>query len=324
MGSMPGSAATTGHPVHNWRALVTGLVALLLLALALHIPGASAQQLVPVPPLKARVTDLVGLLQPGQQAALDKQLKEIEDRKGSQVAVLIVPTTGDEAITQYSIRVVEQWKLGRGNVDGKAVDDGLLILVATRDRKLRLEVGYGLEGVVTDVMARRIVNNQISPSFKQGDYFGGLSRAVGAIGSLIDGEPLPAPQARKRGPSSGSGDWFGPVFVGFVLGMIAIGIVGRFLGTSAGLGVSGFLAATGGATGFGIVASVVATFLMLLMIGGGGGRWRRVGPHTYRRGGFGGGLGGGFGGGGSGGGFGGGGFSGGGGGFGGGGASGGW
>ncbi|MGB7299065.1 MAG: TPM domain-containing protein [Burkholderiaceae bacterium] len=306
----------------RWSRFVSGLC-LLACLLGANLLGASpsfAQQLVPVPPLKARVTDLAGLLQPDQLAALEAQLKAIEDRKGSQVAVLIVPTTGDEDIAQYSIRVVESWQLGRGQVDGKAVDDGLLILIATRDRKLRIEVGYGLEGAVPDAMAKRIISQQISPSFKQGDYFGGLQRAVASVSSLIDGEPLPEPQPRQRDVNSG--DWFGPVFVGFILGMIAIGIVGRFLGTGAGIGASGVLASLGGATIAGTIASVIATFLMLMLIGGGGGRWRRVGPHTYRRGGFGGGLGGGFGGGFGGGG--GGGFGGGGGGFGGGGASGGW
>lgn len=313
------------RPVSALALLALG--AILLWMLPLHWVPVQAQQQIPVPPLQSRVTDLAGLLQPEQQAALDAQLQAIESRKGAQVAILIVPTTGEEPITEYSMRVVEQWQLGRGEVNGKPVDDGLLILVATRDRKLRIEVGYGLEGVITDVLARRIVTQQLSPSFKAGDYAGGLQRAVGAIGSLIDGEPLPAPQPEPRRRTGGPDSWVGPIFTGFVVGMIAIGMIGRLLGTSAGLGVSGVMAATAGAGTTGIALSVVATFLMLLLIGGGGGRWRRVGPHTYRRGGYAGGFGGGLGGGlGGSGGFGGGGFSGGGGGggFGGGGASGGW
>lgn len=129
----------------------------------------------PVPPLAARVTDATGTLTDAQRATLEQSLKDFETRKGSQVAVLIVPTTQPETIEQYSIRVVEQWKLGRANVD-----DGVLLIVAKNDRTLRIEVGYGLEGVLTDATSHRIIDEVIVPSFLRGDFYGGISAGVGS------------------------------------------------------------------------------------------------------------------------------------------------
>ncbi len=111
-----------------------------------------------IPPLKTRVTDITGTLTDGQLAGLEAKLWDFEKRKGSQVAVLIVPTTQPEAIEQYSIRVFDQWKLGR-----KGVDDGILLLVAKDDRKLRIEVGRDLEGVIPDAIAKRIIVEAIAP-----------------------------------------------------------------------------------------------------------------------------------------------------------------
>ncbi len=125
---------------------------------------------VAVPPLTGRVVDLTGTLSSDQIASLDKKLKDFEDRKGTQIAVLIVPTTAPETIEQYSLRVVEQWKLGR-----KKIDDGVLLIVAKDDRRLRIEVGYGLEGVLNDATARRIIDEIITPKFRTGDFAGGLS-----------------------------------------------------------------------------------------------------------------------------------------------------
>lgn len=286
--------------------------------------AATAQQPVPVPQLSARVTDLAGLLAPPQEQRLEQKLADLEARKGAQVAILIVPTTGEETIEQYSLRVAENWQLGRGEVDGRPVDDGLLLLVASKDRKVRLEVGYGLEGAIPDAYAKRIIADQITPAFRAGDFGGGLSAAVDSITALIDGEALPAPQKKQSDRGQG-GNFTGPIFIGFVIGMLAIGIVGRTLGTLVGIG-SGVGAAYLLST---ILSDLffagLGTWIVLSMFGGRS-RLRRTGRHTYRSdgpvifpGGFGGGSGGGFGGGGFGGGFGGGG-----GGFGGGGASGGW
>ncbi len=191
---------------------------------------------VAVPPLKSRVTDQTGTLSPTQRATLEARLKEFELRKGSQIAVLVVPTTQPEAIEPYSIRVAEQWKLGR-----KGVADGLLLLVAKNDRKIRIEVGRGLEGVVPDAIARRVTAEVISPYFRNGDFAGGIDAGVSRLIRLIDGEPLPPPKKRPAS-SAGIGDlllfaipiaalfglmmrsWFGPLF-GATITASATGLV---------------------------------------------------------------------------------------------------
>ena len=153
---------------------------------------------VAVPPLTGRVVDQTGTLSSADIASLTQTLKDFEARKGSQIAVLIVPTTAPETIEQYSIRVAEAWKIGR-----KKIDDGALLLVAKDDHKLRIEVGYGLEGALTDVTARRIIDEIITPKFRTGDFAGGISAGVDRIIAVIDGEPLPAPEPQQ---SFGGGD----------------------------------------------------------------------------------------------------------------------
>src|SRR6202453_4307411 len=143
---------------------------------------------VAVPPLTGRVVDQTGTLSAGDIAALTQTLKGLELRKGSQVAVLIVPTTEPETIEQYSIRAAEAWKIGR-----KKIDDGALLVVAKNDHKLRIEVGYGLEGALTDVTARRIIDEEIAPKFKAGDFAGGVTAGIDRMIRVVDGEPLPAP-----------------------------------------------------------------------------------------------------------------------------------
>jgi uncharacterized protein len=161
---------------------------LVLLLCWLVLTGYAAAD-VAVPPLSGRVVDQTGTLSADDTAALTQQLKDLERRKGSQVAVLIVPTTQPETIEQFSIRVAEAWKIGR-----KKIDDGALLVVAKDDHKLRIEVGYGLEGALTDVTARRIIDEIIVPRFKAGDFTGGMSAGVDRIIRVIDGEPLPAPR----------------------------------------------------------------------------------------------------------------------------------
>ena len=143
---------------------------------------------IPVPPLTERVTDQAALLTAEQQASLEQKLQAFEARKGSQLAVLIVPTTAPETIEQYALRVVEQWKLGR-----KSVDDGALMLIATTDRTLRIEVGYGLEGALNDATSKRIISETMTPHFKAGDFYTGITAGVDQIIRVIDGEPLPEP-----------------------------------------------------------------------------------------------------------------------------------
>jgi len=161
--------------------------------LVLLVPAAMAQ--VAVPPLVGHVTDQTGTLSAAQQAALEQTLRAFEARKGSQLAVLLVPTTAPEGIDQYALRVAEQWKLGRAKVD-----DGAILVVAKNDRTLRLEVGYGLEGALSDITSKRIISDTIVPRFKQGDYFGGIDAGVVQIIRVIDGEPLPPPQRAAANP----------------------------------------------------------------------------------------------------------------------------
>jgi uncharacterized protein len=151
--------------------------------------AASALALVAVPPLSGRVVDQTVTLSPGDIASLTQTLKDLETRKGSQIAVLIVPTTDGEAIEPFSLRVAEAWKIGR-----KKVDDGALLVIAKNDRHLRIEVGYGLEGALTDATTKRIIDEDITPKFKAGDFAGGVSAGVDRMIRVIDGEKLPAPE----------------------------------------------------------------------------------------------------------------------------------
>ena len=200
----------------------------LLLVGALLASGPAAAE-VAVPPLKARVTDLTATLSSAQQATLEQTLATFEARKGSQIAVLLVPTTQPETVDQYAVRVEETWKLGR-----KGIDDGVLLVIARNDRKLRIEVGYGLEGVLNDATAKRIIEEEITPRFKQGDFYGGISAGVGRIIKVVDGEPLPPPKSRK--PAGGGLDFESLLFIGFILVFVVGGILraifGRFLGAA--------------------------------------------------------------------------------------------
>jgi uncharacterized protein len=274
----------------------------MLLAFAAWLPAARAD--IPVPPLAARVTDLTGTLSAQQKAALESRLAAFEAKKGSQIAVLIVPTTRPETIEQYSIRVAERWKLGR-----TGIDDGVLLLVAKDDHALRIEVGYGLEGVIPDAMAWRVINEIIVPRFRAGDYAGGVDAGVEALMRLAQGESLPAPArpAARGGSGLSLNAVFFAVAAALVLGGVLTAMLGRVLGAGLGGAAAGGIAfAVFGLLGGVLIGAIV--FLVLLAAGA------RTG-YSIGRGGFGGGFGGGAGSSG---------WSGGGGGFGGGGASGSW
>lgn len=303
-------------------ALMRGLFAFglwLLMAVGSH-----AQDIQPVPALTDRVIDQTGTLQPAQHQALVAQLAALEREAGSQVVVLLVRSTQPEDIAAYAQRVGDTWKIGR-----RTVGDGLLIVVATQDRKVRIEVAKTLEGAIPDLMAKRVINEQITPAFRQGDYAGGLSSAVRVLGGLIKGEGLPAPSASDQG--GGAHDSPDPMMwillTVVMLPMFAralVGIFGRKLGpllTSAGAGgLTWLMTASLAVAGLAAVVGLVVALVMGVM--------SFISPSVSRGrslpmpGGWGGGGGGGWG---RGGGSGGGGFSSGGGGdFGGGGASGGW
>ena len=150
-----------------------------------------AADLVPLPELKARATDLTGTLSAEQRGRLEEKLQGIESGKGSQVVVLLVPTTQPETIEDFGIRLAEAWKIGR-----KGTSDGVIIIVAKNDRRMRIEVGYGLEGAIPDAVAKRIVAERMAPRFKQGDFAGGIEAAVDALAGIIAGEALPEPRER--------------------------------------------------------------------------------------------------------------------------------
>ena len=167
-------------------------------ALAVLLLALPAWAQVAVPPLRSPVTDLTGTLTREQIASLEQMLHSFQARKGSQIAVLMVPSTAPEPIEQYALRVAEQWKIGRAKID-----DGAILVVARNDRALRIEVGYGLEGALNDATASRIIREVIVPRFREGDFFGGISAGVDRMIRLIDGEPLPAPA--RSAPQAGSG-----------------------------------------------------------------------------------------------------------------------
>ena len=273
---------------------------LLPLLIALCLPQLTqAQQAVPT--LSARVIDQTGTLSSSEVASLDQVLSAFEKRKGSQLAVLIVKTTAPESIEQYGIRVADQWKLGR-----KKIDDGVILIIAKADRTLRIEVGYGLEGALTDATSKRIIDDIIVPRFKQQDFYGGVVAGIQAIIAVVDGEPLPLPTKNEQFTEDDVFQLLPVVFIAaLILGGIMRAILGRMKGA---LVTGGFIAVMAwfvlGAISLALVSGFVAFVVALSGFGIGGG-------------GFGGGSGGGRGGGG-------GGFRGGGGGFGGGGSSGRW
>jgi uncharacterized protein len=272
----------------------------LLMLVAILSTSAWAQS---VPVLTQHVTDQTGTLNASQIAELEAELVALEQRKGSQVAVLIVSTTGNEALENYSLAVAEKNKLGR-----KKTDDGLLLLIAKDDRKARIEVGYGLEGAVPDALASRVIREYLTPKFRQGDFFGGIKDSLQALTKLIDGEILPEPMTSDRQGSQP--DFVFAGIIGFVMGMFAA-VTGlkpmaiRRLGAG---GLAAFIASL--IFSFGL-STLVAAVIAFIVSGGSSGRYSsgNGGWGSFPSGGGGGSSGG---------------WSGGGGSFGGGGASGGW
>jgi uncharacterized protein len=287
-----------------------GIVAGLLLA-----GPAPAYAEVAVPPLKAHVTDLTGTLSASQLGVLDSRLSGFERNKGSQIAVLILPSTQPETIEQYSIRVADAWRIGRARVD-----DGVILIVAKNDRKLRLEVGRGLEGAIPDAVAKRVVSDVIAPHFRTGDFYGGIAAGTEALMKLIDGEGLPAPRSGVTVDGIHHAVDFQAIFWLFVVLVLTHALFRRLFGRVIGAGISGGIVgfivwAVAGVLVFAILGGLIG--FVVALVNGMGSRhsgWAS-GPGGWSGGG-------GFGGGGFGGG--GGGFSGGGGGFSGGGASGSW
>ena len=281
-----------------------------------------AQQLAQIPALDSPVVDTTGTLDGIARQNLEAQSRALQQRKGSQLQILMVPTTQPEDIAQYAVRAYEQWKLGR-----KGVDDGVLLVVAKDDRRVRIEVGYGLEGAIPDATAIRVISEYMTPKFRNGDYAGGLSDAAAVLVQLIDGEPLPAPlaaQARPQGGGDAGGGWLFALVAAFIVAQVARGIFGRapslmrgVLGGAAAGGVAWLVSSLllvggiGAAIGFFMGLASLPSGRFARGAGQGGSGW---GGFGVPGGGWGGGMGGGgFGGGGGGGWSGGGGMSGGGG-----------
>ena len=235
----------------------------MLLVAAFAIAGTGVRADVPVPSLAARVTDETGTLTSEQRSSLEQTLEDFEARKGAQISVLIVPTTQPETIEQYSMRVVEQWKLGR-----QKVDDGALLIIAKSDRSLRIEVGYGLEGALNDATSSRIIRDVIVPRFKQDDFYGGISAGVDSIIRVVNGEPLPAP-AQTRGEADGIGSLLPILFVmAVVAGGLLRALLGRLPGAVVTGGIIGVLAwVLSGAIFVAVVAGAIA--LIFTLVGGG-------------------------------------------------------
>ncbi|MEH2495427.1 uncharacterized protein V1294_001906 [Bradyrhizobium sp. AZCC 1678] len=201
----------------------------------------SALALVAVPALSGQVVDQTGTLGSSDIAALTQTLKDLETRKGSQIAVLIVPTTDGEAIEQFSLRVAEAWKIGR-----KKIDDGALLVIAKNDRRLRIEVGYGLEGALTDVTTKRIIDEDITPKFKAGDFAGGVSAGINRMVRVAEGEKLPEP-APPHWETSELLNYLNPgnplvIFGLIVLAAVLRSLLGRFIGALAIGGIVGVVA----------------------------------------------------------------------------------
>ena len=203
-----------------------------------------------IPPLKSPVTDLTGTLDARQRSALEQTILEFEKRKGAQIAVLMLPTTQPESVAQFAVRTQEAWKIGR-----KGIDDGVLLVIAKDDRRLHIETGYGLEGALPDAIAKRIVDEDIAPRFRQDDFYGGIRAGVDRVMRVIEGEPLPAPRARGAPQASSYVDLIVPgLILVLVVGGILRAIFGRFLG-------SGIV---GGIAGVAVWAIVGSLFLAVL------------------------------------------------------------
>ncbi|MDP3619795.1 MAG: TPM domain-containing protein [Ramlibacter sp.] len=252
------------------------LVALLLLAAS----GLYAQNVLPVPALTAHVIDQTNTLDPIQRQGLEDQLTALEAAKGSQVVILLVSTTQPEDISSYANRISNEWKIGR-----KGVGDGLLLVVAKDDRKVRIEVAKTLEGAIPDLAARRIIDEAITPEFRKGDYAAGLRAGVAQITALINGEALPpVTQAGNQGAAGAFGfDWMDLAIFLFiavpVVGGVLKGILGRKLGslvTGGGVGTIALLITSSIAIA-GVAAFVALIFSLLSGGLGGGGAGRRGG-----------------------------------------------
>ena len=278
------------------------------------IPSVSfGYQQVNLPELNSRVTDLTGTLHGNEANHITSKLETLQSVKGSQLVVVVIPTTGDEDIAQYAIRLAEEWQIGRDKID-----DGVILLVAKDDRKVRIEVAYGLEGAIPDALAKRIIEEIIVPQFRSGDFYHGIDQGVDAIISLINGEQLPVPHEDDIHPTASNGMTKYLTII-FPFAFIFLTVINYFakkkLGQKKGAFVTPIILLLIGWWFINIIGGMLVAVFSLIFLnipGGRGGGGTRYGGGRYYGGSGGYSIGGG------------GGFSGGGGSFGGGGASGGW
>ena len=236
-------------------------------AVASHVASAAEGDPQPIPPLKARLTDLTATLSSADEARIGAKLAAFEAGKGAQIAVLIVGTTQPEVIFDYTLRVAEAWKLGR-----KGVDDGVLFVVAKNDRKLQILTGPGLQGSLTDAMSKRIIGEIVAPKFRSGDFAGGIEQGVEKIISVLQGEALPPPQKKRVAVQSANYESFFMIALAaaFVVGPLLRSLLGRFMGATATAGVTGAAAwwIAGGML-FPIAIGIIV-FVIVLMLGASG------------------------------------------------------
>lgn len=237
------------------------LAAVALATLAFIVGGTCSASValaaeVPVPALTGRVVDQAGILSPEQLQSISRKLAAFEQVKGSQVAVLVVPTTGGEGIEDFATRVTDQWKLGRAGVD-----DGVLLVVAMQERRMRIQTGRGVQGALTDALSKRIIAERMTPLFRAGDFAGGISAGVDAIVAAISGEPLPPPAPSNRRPGGAQDD---PISNGLFLALMLVPVGALFLRALLGRFVGG--AATGLITGT-VVAMVLGSLVLGLLAG---------------------------------------------------------
>jgi uncharacterized protein len=294
---MPSAARQTGR-----RGIV---VAFLWTSFLMVVPPAAALE---VPALTGRIVDNAHLLPPDRAASLSAELVAHEERTGNQVVLLTLPSLEGEPLEEFSHRVATTWKLGR-----KGTDNGVLVLVVPGDRKIRIEVGYGLEGTLTDARSSRIIREEMAPRFRAGDFAGGISAGLKAILGTIEGTYTP-PERKTVPAGTNTGGALGIFFLAVVVGVLAGAIIGAQRKGGPVGGLLAFVLALSSGLILALVAAVIVLVLIMALSGLTRGRGRRYDP----------GFGGGWGGGGFGDFSGGGGFGGGGGDFGGGGASGSW
>jgi len=257
-----------------------------LVAAGALLAGLALAAEVAVPPLKARVIDLTHTLSTSQAQTLESRLRDFERGKGSQIAVLMLPSTQPETIEEYSIRVAEAWKIGRARVD-----DGVILVIAKNDRKLRVEVGRGLEGAIPDAVAKRVVSDVITPLFRSGDFYGGIAAGTDALMKLIEGEGLPAPRSGVTLSGIHRAIDFQTIFWLFVALVLTHALFKRLFGRVIGAGISGGIVGAivwvaAGVLVFAIVGGLIGFVVALINgLGSRGGGWSS-GPGGWSGGGW--------------------------------------